>query len=522
MSTLTLGKLVESAARSRGSHDAYVELDRRRTWNEIHQRTDALGWALKEIGVRRGDRVGIISKDAIEVAESIIACAKIGAIRVGLNFRLAGPEITALIDDAGVDVVLVQAALVDAILPAIRATKRRPQAVGMAGQHALEHDYEALVSKGATRGPLEQTPHDTLMICYTTGSTGLPKGAIYPHAKMMESMAAIALSEGAVPDDVWFHAMPAAGIPIMHLLRNVFHGSKCAILGEWNAERALTLIEKERCSITVLVPTMLSDLLASGLIPRFDCSSLRQLGYGSSTLPPSTLRDAMKAFGCSFLQMYGSTELMGMAMMMTASDHEMALKSGHPCLASAGRPLFYVETKIVDDDGQEVPVGNDGELLIKTDYVTPGYWNQNLNYVETVRDGWLHTGDIAMRDADGFIYMKDRAKFRIKSGGYNIFPTEIENCLAEHPAISEVAVFGVPDPKWGDRIVAVVSLLPGQSAEPDAFREFCRGKIANFKVPKQVFIWDELPKGPTGKIQKRAIIDRCIELESQANEACDP
>ena len=519
MPSLSLGKLVENAARSRGSHDAYVELNRRRTWSDIHRRTDALGWTLKKLGVRRGDRVGIISRDAIEVAETVTACAKIGAIRVGLNYRLANPEITALVDDAGVDTIFVQASLTEAVMAAIRATKRNSQLVGMAGEHGLDLDYESLIADGAAYGPLVQTPHDNLMICYTTGSTGLPKGAIYPHSKMMESMAAIALSEGAVPDDVWFHAMPAAGVPIMHMLRNVFHGSKCAILGEWDAERALTLIEKERCTITVLVPTMLADLLASGLIPKFDCSSIRQLGYGASALPPSTLRDAMKALGCKFLQMYGTTELMGMAMMMTASEHEIALTTGHPCLASAGRPLFYVDTKIVDETDKEVPDGIHGELLIKTEYITPGYWNQNLNYAETVRDGWLHTGDIAIRDVDGFIYLKDRAKFRIKSGGYNIFPTEIENCLAEHPAVSEVAVFGVPDPRWGDRIVAVLSLLPGKKAEPEALRDFCRDKIAAFKIPKQVFIWEELPKGPTGKIQKRAIVDQCIKLESNAMEA---
>lgn len=514
MSTLTLGKLVERAARVRGDRIAYVEIDRARSWSEIHRRTDALGQALKELGVRQGDRVGVISKDAIEVAETIIACAKIGAIRVGINYRLAAPEIAALIDDSGVDVLFIQSALIEGVRPAVDKALRKPRLVGVNGSHDLEFDYEALVGKGAGLGPLVQTPNDILMIAYTTGSTGLPKGAIYPHVRMMESMASIALSEGCMPDDVWLHAMPAAGIPVMHLLRNVFHGSKCAIVGEWNAERALTLIERERCSIMVLVPTMVTDLLASGLIPKFDCKSIRQLGYGSAPLPPSTLRAAMKALGCKFLQMYGSTELMGMSMMMTASEHEMGLDQNHACLSSAGRPLHYVDIRIIDEDGNEVADGVEGELIVKCDYIIPGYWNQNVVYADTVRDGWLLTGDIATRDSDGFIYLKDRAKFRIKSGGYNIFPTEIENCLAEHPMVSEVAVFGVPDPKWGDRIVAAISLMPGQSVEPEAFREFCRGKIANFKIPKQVHIWESLPKGPTGKIQKRDIIDRCIADEA--------
>lgn len=514
MSTSTLGKLVERAARVRGNQVAYVEMDRSRSWSDIHRRTDALGHALRRLGVRSGDRVGVISRDAIEVAETIIACGKIGAIRVGINYRLAAPEIAALIDDSALDMLFVQASLVEPIGAASSQARRKVRMVGMNGEHGLELDYERLIADAMSAGELNQTPGDILMIAYTTGSTGLPKGAIYPHRLMMESMAAIALSEGAVPDDVWLHAMPAAGIPVMHLLRNVFHGSKCAILGEWNAERALTLIEREKCSIMVLVPTMVTDLLASGLIPKFDCSSIRQLGYGSAPLPPSTLRAAMKALGCRFLQMYGSTELMGMSMMMTATEHEMALETSHPCLGSAGRPLHYVDVRIVDEDGHDVADGMEGELVVRCDYVIPGYWNQNVVYSDTVRDGWLMTGDIATRDADGFIYLKDRAKFRIKSGGYNIFPTEIENCIAEHPAVSEIAVFGVPDQKWGDRIVAVLSLMPGHSAAPEEFRDFCRGRIANFKIPKQVHIWDSLPKGPTGKIQKREIIARCIAAEA--------
>ncbi len=508
---LTLGELIERNARNLGATDAYVEIDRRRSWHELHARSDAVGHALRAKGVKSGDRVGVISKDAIEVVETIAACAKIGALRVGLNYRLAPPEIGQLIDDAGVDVVFVRAEHAGIALAGVELSERKPVLVGMAGDHELDFDYETLIADHEKCGALRQSPHERLMICYTTGSTGLPKGAIYPHRAMLESMASIALGEGASAEDVWLHAMPASGVPIMHLLRNIFHGSKCAIVGDWSAERALTLIERERCTITVLVPTMLGDLLGSGLIPNFDCSSMRQLGYGSAPLPPATIRDAVKAFGCQFLQMYGTTELMGMAMMLTPSDHEKALTQGHRCLESAGRPLYYVEARIVDDDGTDVAPGVAGELVIRTDFVIPGYWNQDLKYSETVADGWLHTGDIAIQDDEGYIYLKDRAKFRLKSGGYNIFPTEIENCLAEHEAVLEVCVVGLPDPKWGDRIHAVVTLAPGEDVSGEALRDFCRGKIADFKIPKDIEIWSELPKGPTGKIQKREVIAICAE-----------
>ncbi|MTI02964.1 class I adenylate-forming enzyme family protein [Roseibium sp. RKSG952] len=505
----TLGQLIDRNANRFGDHDAYVELDRRRSWRDLGKRTDVLAHALQGLNVRKGDRVGVILPDCIEMVETIGACAKTGAIRVGLNYRLAPREIGALIDDAGIDVLFVQAVMVDIAKEALNASKRQPILIGIGSDHGFDLDYEALLSAEMGSGTFDQTPHDQLMICYTTGSTGLPKGAIYPHQMMMESMAAIALAEGATPDDVWLHAMPASGIPIMHLLRNMFHGSKCAIIGEWDAEIALKLIEREQATICVLVPTMLNGLLTSGQITRYNCSSIRQLGYGSAPIPPATVREALKAFGCEFLQMFGTTELMGMGMMLTATDHERALKDGHDCLESAGKPLFFVDVRVVDDAGQELPRGEAGELLIRSPFVIPGYWNQAVEYSETVRDGWLHTGDIALIDAEGYVHLKDRAKFRIKSGGYNVFPVEVENCLAEHDAVDEVSVFGLPDPKWGDRIHAVVTLHADQTTSGPDLREYCRGKIANFKIPKRIEIWETLPKGPTGKIQKREIIDIC-------------
>lgn len=512
---LTLGKLIEHNANNFANQDAYVEIDRRRTWSDLHNRSDAFGFALKELGISSGDRVGVILKDCIEVVETIAACAKIGATRVGLNYRLAPLEIGQLIDDSGIDCLVVQAPLANIAKEAVEKADRKPIIIGIGANHSLDQNYEDLIFANLSKLPLIQTPHERLMICYTTGSTGLPKGAIYPHQKMIESTAAIALSEGARSEDVWLHAMPASGVPIIHLLRNIFHGSKCAIIGDWSAEKALTLIEQEKCSITVLVPTMLSDLLGSGLIHDYDCTSMRQLGYGSSPLPPATIREAMEAFGCEFLQMYGTTELMGMGTMLMPHDHDQALSEGNTHLASIGRSLHYIDTKIVNEQEEEVKPGEAGELLIKTDYVIPGYWNQNLKYTETVKNGWLFTGDIATKDEDGFIYLKDRAKFRIKSGGYNIFPTEIENCLAEHPSVAEVSVFGLPDPKWGDRIHAVITLPPNQSASPQELKDFCRGRIADFKIPKDIEVWDTLPKGPTGKIQKREIIDICLNRTVQ-------
>jgi len=313
--------------------------------------------------------------------------------------------------------------------------------------------------------------------------------------------------------------MPAAGIPIMHMMRNVFHGATTVIVGPWEPDRALLLLERERATNCVLVPTMLNSLLSCASLGQRDTSSLRILGYGASPLPAATIREAIKAFGCPFLQMYGTTELIGMSMMLLPSDHQHGLAAAPEILTSAGKPLSFVDVRIVDDERRDVAPGEIGELIVKSEVQFPGYWRAPEKYAETVIDGWLFTGDMARQDGDGYVYLSDRAKFRIKTGGYNVFPTEIENVLAEHPAVHEVTVFGVPDKMWGDRIEAVVSLKPNAEASPEALKDFCKDKIASFKIPKHIEIWGELPKGATGKILKRAVIDLMVARHAKTEKA---
>jgi acyl-CoA synthetase (AMP-forming)/AMP-acid ligase II len=508
---LTFGQL----SRRNGQHwpqkDAFVEIDRRVPWGEFDARTDALGRAIRSFEVRPGERVAIVASDCIEVAETMIACAKIGAIRVGLNARLAAAEILALLKDCTPRLIFVQSShrsIVDALRADLEASPHGPEIVGFGAAHGMKLDYEDLIARHRCCKELIHTPFEIVMIAYTTGSTGLPKGAIYPHEKFLNTILYTSLMEGLTHDAVWLHAMPAAGVPMMHLLRNLFQAATTAIVGPWDAQRALSLISREKATNCVLVPTMLNSLMNVANFGSYDVSSMRLLGYGASPLPPGTIRDAMKMFGCPFLQMYGTTELLGMATMLHPSDHELGLGSKPELLASAGRPLSWVDTKIVSEEGDEVPIGEIGELLVRSDVAFPGYWGAPEKTAEVMMDGWVKTGDLARRDAGGYIYLSVRAKFRIKTGGYNVFPTEIENVLAEHPAVDEVAVFGLPDPVWGDRIEAVVSLKRGQSAHPDELKDFCRDKIANFKIPKRIEVWEQLPKGVTGKIQKRAIIEQ--------------
>jgi len=511
---MTFGSLL----RRNGSHwpekDAYVELQRRVTWGELDRRTDALGRALRGFDVRPGDRVAVLSHDCIEVAETFLTASKIGAIRVGLNARLAAPEVLALIKDCRPTVLAYSAEqqrLVDLIKSGIDELALPAVLVGFGDSHTASYDYEELIERNFAREPLEQTPHETAMIAYTSGSTGLPKGAIYPRDKFLRTILYTALNEGLTPDMVWLQAMPAAGVPMMHMLRNIFGGGTCVIVGPWNAQLAMALIARERVTNCVLVPTMLAGLLATDEVGKGDVSSLRLLGYGAAPMPPATIREAMQIFGCPFLQMYGTTELLGMSNMLFPSEHELGLTSRPELLSSIGRPLSWVDTRIVDEGNRDVKTGEIGELLVRSDVAFPGYWHAPEKTAEAFYEDWVRTGDLARRDEQGYIFLSDRAKFRIKTGGYNVYPTEIENVLAEHPDVHEVSVFGLPDAIWGERIEAVVTLKPNRALEPEVLREFCKDKIASFKIPKKVEVWSELPKGSTGKILKRAIIDMKIK-----------
>lgn len=503
----SFGTLLARHAVTWPNHPAYVEGERRVTWAQLHRRTDALGRALRAAGVGPGDRVAMLAADCIEVAELFLACAKIGAIRVGINARLAAREIAHILEDSGPVQLFVQAEYSALAGRALAQCKLAPAVVGFQPDHGFEADYDDWIGRHDSEQPLVPSPGDIAMLCYTTGSTGLPKGAIYPHQGMLASIMAIALCEGACHDDVWLHAMPAGGVPILHLLRNIIHASTVAIVGPWDPERALEVIERDRTTITVLVPTMISSLLGSGRIGQYDTSSMRQLGYGASPLPPAAIREAMAAFGCPFLQMFGTTELMGMSTMLFPSDHARGLAERPDILASAGKALPFVDLRIADDSGAALPAGETGELLVRSPFVIPGYWQAPEKYAETVQDGWLHTGDMAFCDAEGYVTLVDRMKFRIKTGGYNVFPTEVENVLAEHPAVHEVSVIGLPDSEWGERIHAVVSLKPGGALDLAAMKAFCADRIAGFKTPKGLDVWSELPKGATGKILKRQIVE---------------
>ena len=293
---LTFGQLIQRNGTYRASKDAFVELTRRVTWGEYHRRTDSLGHGLRGLGVSPGDRVLVLSYDCIELAETFGACMKVGAVRVGLNPRLAQREISELIIDCSPLVVFVHGDHRALINKAAMGATEKGLEFHVVEFGSPQSTYEELIEANSSAEFLLQTPHSVAMIAYTTGSTGLPKGAVYHHEAFLRSILYIALCEGIDGETRWLHAMPAAGIPIMHMMRNIFHAAASVIVGPWDPERAFELIKRERTTNAVLVPTMLNSLLESPSLTKADVSSMKLFGYGASPLPPATIKAAMEAF----------------------------------------------------------------------------------------------------------------------------------------------------------------------------------------------------------------------------------
>ncbi|MFO1299045.1 MAG: long-chain-fatty-acid--CoA ligase [Burkholderiaceae bacterium] len=508
---LTFGQLARHNARNYPAKTAYVDGERRIDWARLNERACRLAQFLLAAGVARGDRVASISCDCIELVEIVVACAKIGAVRVGINHRYAPPEIEHILDDSGVRVVFVQGALAGPIAEIAPRLHAAPTLVGFEGAHPFAADYETVLAGQAAVEPGVAIGDDDLgYIFYSSGSTGRPKGVTTTWRQVMDSLCHIALNEGSGRSDVWLHTMPAGGIPLLILMRAIYHGATCVIMRRWDPEQACALIERERVTRTLVVPTMLVSLIHHPDARRRDLSSLRQIAYGAAPCTPANIRLTMEVFpGVEMLQMYGATEATGMATMLFPEDHREALRTcDHDILSSAGKPVPYMEVVVADERGEPVAAGEVGEVLIRGALVTSGYWNAPLLTAEAVRDGWLHTGDMGRFDHRGYLHLVDRKKFMIVSGGYNVYPVEVENALAQHPAVKEVAVIGVPDPRWGEAVKAIVTLRPGRQASEAELLGFCQERIAGYKAPKTIEFIDEFPRSAVGKLDKRALRER--------------
>ncbi|NMN95769.1 long-chain-fatty-acid--CoA ligase [Antrihabitans stalactiti] len=479
--------------------------DRVRTVAESADRIARLGGALLDLGVQPGDRVGILALNSDRYHEYLYAVPWIGAAVNPVNIRWSPAEIAYSLKDSDTKILLVDDTFAKAV-PALHAAFDGLKTVifigdGPAPDGALL--YEDLISSNDPV-PDTRTGGDTLLgVFYTGGTTGHPKGVMLSHNNMVTSaLGTLATSNIMTAGGRLLHAAP-----MFHLADLAFWtsgnlaGTTHVIIPMFTPAGVMKAIEQHQATDALLVPTMIQMLVDDPQVANHDLSSLRNVLYGASPISVAVLDRARKAFpSASFTQAYGMTELSPVATLLSAVDHD------NPALRrAAGKAAAHVEVKIVDPDDNEVPRGEVGEVVARGDNVMLGYWNRPEDTAAAIRDGWMHTGDGGRMDENGYVFIVDRIKDMIITGGENVYSAEVENALAQHQAVAACAVIGVPDPQWGERVHAVVVLQPGQTVIEDELREHCKTLIANYKVPRSAAFVDALPMSGAGKILKREL-----------------
>jgi long-chain acyl-CoA synthetase len=441
-------------------------------------------------GLTPGDRVGVMLPNVPEFAVAYYGILLAGGVVVPMNPLLRAREIAHYVGDSGAKILLSSAEVAD---QAASGTAELGTDLVMIEDVAAAADSPAEI--------VERSDDDTAVILYTSGTTGKPKGAELTHANLRRN-ADIFANEWLklTPDDVLMGCLPLFHTfgQTVGLNCAVFSGACLTLISRFDAGKALWVVERDRVSVFIGVPTMYSALLGVADRERFDTSSLRLCASGGAALPLEVLSTFEKVFGCAIIEGYGLSETAPVA---SFNPPDGARKAG-----SVGIPIDGVQMRIVAADWSELPVGEIGEIAIRGHNIMKGYWQQPQATAEVMSaEGWFRTGDLGRMDEDGYFYIVDRKKALIIRGGYNVYPREVEEVLYEHPAVVEAAVVGVPHETLGEEVAAAVVLAPGASAEPGEIREYVKERVASYKYPRRVWVVDELPKGPTGKILRRDV-----------------
>ncbi|RYY28474.1 MAG: long-chain-fatty-acid--CoA ligase [Sphingomonadales bacterium] len=476
------------------------------SWMELNRRTLQVAHGLKGLGIEPGAHVAVLGKASVAVLELLHGCAWAQAIFTPINWRLASPEILKVVEDSQAGILFVSAecwarlALAPKSLPGVTLVLLDGNAQTGTLAYTAWRDAQSDAAFGLTIDA--DTPAIQL---YTSGTTGMPKGAVLTHRYFMNCGAFLA---GA--DEEFFGMKPGEEIlvyyPMFHLGGITMHyypairGCGSVLLHEFDAGKILALFDRHRVPVLPGVPTMLQSMLGHPSFASANLSSVRYCLYGAAPMPKALREQLMETLGCGFIQLYGMTES-NLVTCLMPEDH----RGDAPKAASVGRAVPGVSLKIVDPAGNVLPAGEVGELAIRSHIMMDRYWRRPQDTVKAFRDGWYLTGDGAYIDEDGYVFLKDRIKDMIISGGENIYPAEIENELSQHPAVQSAAVIGVADDRWGEVAKAFVVCEPGQSCDEAELHAFLAVRLARFKLPKHYAVIDALPLNGTGKIDKMAL-----------------
>jgi long-chain acyl-CoA synthetase len=501
----TVGDITRHHAKTRPERTA-VHFERRRiTFAELDRRTNQVANALITEGVGPQARIAILSKNCPAFFELWFGAAKADVVLVPVNFRLAPVEVAYVVEDAGAEILFVGADFYPVVEKAVQELKSVRRIIALDGAHASWTAYsDWLAAQPATDRTMQIAPAHCAIQMYTSGTTGHPKGAQLSHAGLL-TLTNVAINSfgGWHENDVSLVCMPLFHIGGSGWALIGFHrGVDTVLLRDPDPTVILRSIPEYRITKAFVVPALLLFLLQNPQCRATDFSSLELIVYGASPAPVDLVRNACKVFGCGLAQVYGLTETTGAITYLPPEDHDEKVPGR---LKSCGKPMTGIEMRVVDGLGNEVATGEVGEIVTRSAQNMLGYWNQPEATRRAIRDDWFYTGDAGYFDADGYIYIYDRVKDMIISGGENIYPAEVESALFSHPAVADVAVIGIPDDKWGEAVKAFVVKRPGAEVTPEDLIAFARERIAHYKAPRSVDFVESLPRTPTGKILKREL-----------------
>jgi long-chain acyl-CoA synthetase len=505
---MLIGELARLNAARYGNKIAFRDANRSITFDQANARINALIRSLRELGLQKGDRVAVLLYNCAIYCELLFGIPKGGFILVPINYRLVGRELTYILNDSESSALIFDPELaetIENIKPDLETVKHFI-CVGDERDDNGDLSYEKLVTgKVSDEISADVQESDIAFILYTSGTTGFPKGAMLTHKNIFTNICNAALVRAVKPDDKLFNIPPLYHCAAQtEMFVWAMYGCQTYSIKQFDTLGVLEALRIERPNIVMMVPTMINMVINHPNIEDYDFSFVDLMIYGGSSIRRNHLEKAMNVFGCKFLQTAGMTEASPCLMFLLPEDHILE-GPDHMVkrLGAGGREGKLTEIKIVDENGNECPSGLPGEAVARGDHIMLGYWKKPEETANTIRDGWLHTGDICIKDEDGYIYYVDRIKDMICRGGENVYPREIEEVIATHSKVLEVAVIGVPDSRLEEEIMAVVELKEGETIEEREIVDICRGSLAGYKRPRYVAYIDHMPKTSSGKILKR-------------------
>jgi long-chain acyl-CoA synthetase len=500
---MLIDDLLQRAVNEHPARLAVVSGDVRLTYLEFEERVERLAAALATLGIQPDERVAILDKNDHRWLELYFALPRIGAVAVPLNYRLAPRELAYVLEDSTATTLLFG----DEYRPTVETLQKSVSSVrnwisfGTPGSGEL--GYEQILAAAAGPAPRPpRTQDDVLLQMYTSGTTGRPKGAMLTHGNMIANTLTALAERDYTAKDTYLHVAPlyhCADLELYYGMTYACGGN--VILREFHPDRVLSIIAKERVSVVFLVPAMINFLLEEPLLEKLDLSSWRLTVYGGAPIAEDRLRTALEKLPCQLTQGYGLTETSPILCILPAADHALDGPNVRR-IKSCGRPAVGVEVKIFDENDVECPPEAVGEIVARGKNIMQGYWRAPEATERALRSGWFHTGDMGLKDADGYVYIVDRKHDMIVSGGENVYPREVEEVLYFHPAVLEAAVIGVPSERWGETVKGIVVLRSEPTASETELIAFCRERLAHYKCPTSIDFLPQLPRNPSGKVLK--------------------